>query len=112
MRAPLVASILPLLLLDACGCGGKRAEPVVEPGGQAAPPAPVEEPADPGAEARRMVEEFLGLIRQEKYAEAYESTSHIMKQSYDYDTFLKVAGKFEMEELPCISDQDIEELSE
>lgn len=113
MRPPVVASMFLLLALDACGCGGKRVEPVVDPGEKAAPPAPIQptdEPADPEAAARQTVTAFLGLIRQERYEEAYESTSHIMKQSYDYDTFLKVAGKLEMEELPCITDRDIEEM--
>lgn len=110
------ARIALLIVILAIGtrCGSRHKETTQSP------PEPPPPEASPGqasnlspeeqneAEARAIVKEFLGHVRQERYEEAYESASYIMKKSYTYDQFLMVAGKLEMEELDCITDEDID----
>jgi len=58
--------------------------------------------------ARNQVTGFLSLVREERYLEAWKSVSWMMKESYDWEDFLAVAGKLQMEEMPCIDEEDVE----
>jgi hypothetical protein len=93
------------------GCGPKQ-EPVEQARVPETSPAPVEEPpppAEPEPEeaARAQVVDFLDAVRAEKYEQAYETSSYVMKEVYTFDQFLMIAGKLEMEEMPCITDENV-----
>ena len=106
------------------GCGPKQkpveTEPVKEePATEEVEPEPEEEaPPKPKTEeeqaeiARGQVVTFLDSVRAEKYEQAYEDCSWVLKKVYTYDQFLMIAGKLEMEELPCITIKDIEAMEQ
>jgi hypothetical protein len=51
---------------------------------------------------------FLEDVRAERYEQAYATSSPILTGSYTYQQFLMTAGKLQMEELPCVDEEDIE----
>ncbi len=100
----------------ACSCqrcsGSAIQEPLEPPGAgldatKEAAPA-VDPVAANEAAARGQVRAFLHNVRIEDYRKAYDGCSPILKDSYTYDQFLMVAGKLQMEELPCILEDDID----
>lgn len=101
--------VLCLVLLGQ-GCGAKqdRIEAAAEPQ-EAAPEEETTPPTDEEQEARAMVqvEAFLDDVRDERYEQAYEASSFVLKEVYSFDQFLMLAGKLQMEEMPCITDGDI-----
>jgi hypothetical protein len=51
---------------------------------------------------------FLSLVREESYQEAYDGSSYILREAYTYEQFLMVAGKLQMEEMPCFGDAEVQ----
>ena len=99
------------------GCGSRQERIEAEPEAvKAAPaevdPAPAEQltaskEEEHEASARAQVVDFLADVRDEKYEQAYEASSFVLKKVYSMDQFLMIAGKLQMEEMPCITDDDV-----
>jgi hypothetical protein len=112
MRMHVACLVLALL---AQGCGPKQkpveTEPVqatpdgAAPAAQETPAPPTEE--DQEATARTQVADFLDAVRTEKYEQAYEEGSFLLRDVYSFDQFLMIAGKLQMEEMPCISEENV-----
>lgn len=120
MRWIVIVCVLTSALHVRCG-GEPRAEPeraaTLSPGQDttsAGQEPAVEPPADPLEQnvklAREQVEIFIENVRIEEYQEAYDACSYILKQSYSYQQFLMAAGKLQMEELPCVTDEDVRDM--
>ena len=98
------------------GCGSKQGKVETEPEtveqvveAKSEPVEPVKPPTEEeqAERARQQVLDFLDAVRSERYEEAYEASSFMLKNVYTFDQFLMIAGKLEMEEMPCIADEDV-----